>query len=133
MSIRQTALPRQLPWLINSNSSDSKDQALGLGTPLNEPVKHPAYAGTMDVKDPRLSPLYGDMKGLAPMLIQTGEHDLFLTESEDLERKAAAAGVPVTLSVYPGMPHDFSLLLPELNEAVQANREIADFVNRVMK
>lgn len=41
-------------------------------------------------------------------------------------------GVTATLTVYPGMPHDFALLFPELEDSVQSLQEIADFVNRYM-
>ena len=81
---------------------------------------------------PRLSPIYADLSGLPPILIQTGGNELFLTENEELEQKAAADGVTATLTVYPGMPHDFALLFPELEDSVQSLQEIADFVNRYM-
>lgn len=113
--------------------NDDKDKILGKGTPLNEEVKHPAYGGKLDKKDPKLSPIYADLTGLPPMLIQSGSHELFLTEDEKLEQKAAADGVPVTLSVYSGMSHDFALLLPDMEESVSSLQEIRDFVNRYMK
>jgi len=53
-------------------------------------------------------------------------------DNATLAEKAAADGVPVMLSIYPGMPHDFALLLPEMEESIQSIREIADFVNRCM-
>ena len=96
------------------------------------PYRKPAYAGTLDRKDPRLSPIYADLSGLPPMLIQAGGNELLLTDSLDLTEKAAADGVQVTLSVYEGMPHDFALLFPEMQDSVQSLKEIADFVNRYM-
>ena len=47
--------------------------------------------------------------------------------------KAANDGTDVTLSVYPGMSHDFALLLPELEDSVDSFKEIRDFVNRHLK
>jgi len=109
------------------------DQVLGIGTPLYGPVQTGDYSGgAFPRSDPRLSPIYADLSGLPPILIQTGGNELFLTENEELEQKAAADGVTATLTVYPGMPHDFALLFPELEDSVQSLQEIADFVNRYM-
>ena len=66
------------------------------------------------------------------MLIQAGEYELFLDESIALAQKAAGDGTDVTLTVYPGMSHDFALLLPELDDSVKSFKEIRDFVNRHM-
>ena len=65
------------------------------------------------------------------MLIQAGGNELFLTESVRLAEKAAADGIPVTLTVYPGMSHDF--VLPEMQDSIDSLDEIADFANRYMK
>lgn len=127
------------PWATLEHAENTsrttkaaEDMVLGIGTPLYDAVKAPAYAGALDRKDPRLSPVYADLTGLPPLLIQTGGNELFLTENQKLAEKAAADGVPVMLSIYPGMPHDFALLLPEMEESIQSIREIADFVNRCM-
>ena len=113
--------------------NDTKDQVLGEGTPLNKPVKVAAYGGKLKRKDPRLSPVYADLKGLPPILIQTGGNELFLTENIDFAQKAIQDGVEVTLTVYPGMPHDFALMLPDMQESVNSLYEMKDFVNRYMK
>ncbi|WP_298706680.1 alpha/beta hydrolase [uncultured Veillonella sp.] len=114
-------------------TNDSKDQVLGLGTPLNGAVKNPVYVGDIALDDPRLSPIYADLSGLPPMLIQTGGNELFVTENEALAAKATSDGVIVTFTVYPGMPHDFALLLPEMDDSVQSLVEMRDFVNRNVK
>ena len=67
---------------------------------------------------------------MPPLLIQAGGYELFLDESIALAKKAAADGVDVTLTVYPGMSHDFALLLPELKDSIDSFKEIRDFVNR---
>lgn len=128
------------PWATLEDLKDSsretnasKDQVLGLGTPLYEPVKVAAYGQDLDRKDPRLSPMYADLFGLPPMLIQTGGNELFLTENQELADKAAADGVLVTLTVYPGMPHDFALLLPDMKDSVDSLIEMKDFVDRNLK
>jgi epsilon-lactone hydrolase len=69
-----------------------------------------AYAPQgMDRRDPRLSPLYADLKGLPPTLIQIGSAETLL---DDAVRFAAAAGeadVPVTLEIWPHMIHAWPL------------------------
>ena len=63
----------------------------------------------MDRKDPRLSPLYADLKGLPPTLIQIGSAETLL---DDAVRFAAAAGeadVSATLEIWPHMIHAWPL------------------------
>ncbi len=123
------------PWAaMNTEFSSRKynnshDWALGEGTPLNEPVKNPAYAKGFNLKDPRLSPLYANLKNLPPMLVQVGGYEIFLDEGLELAKKAAAEGVKVTLTVYPEMPHDFALLFSELKDGLDSFKEIRDFIN----
>ena len=66
------------------------------------------------------------------MLIQTGGFEIFLDENLLLSQNAHNAGVTVTQTVYDGMPHDFALLLPELNESVNSFIEIENFINQYM-
>ena len=111
-----------------------KDKALGKGTPLGALMHFaPPYAGRLSLDDPRLSPVHADLSNLPPMLIQTGGYELFLTEDELLAEKAQADGTPVTFTVYPEMPHDFALVLPELAESFASLEEVRDFVNRHMQ
>ena len=110
------------------------DCVLGRGTPLYPLLQTGDYSGGAFARsDPRLSPLYADLRGLPPLLIQTGGSEVFRTEDEELAARAAACGVPVTLTVYPGMPHDFALIFPELADSSASLQEIADFVEKYMK
>ena len=110
-------------------SNARRDLILGKGTPLNSKLDKSSYANGLKLNDPRLSPVYADLKGLPPMLIQVGGYELFLDECIELAKKAAAADVKVTLTVYPEMSHDFALLLPKLQESVDSFAEIRDFIN----
>lgn len=127
------------PWaslesdFVSRTANAAKDQILGEGTPLYQPVKDAAYAGALPREDARLSPLNADLSDLPPMLIQTGGNEIFLTENQALAEKAAADGTEVTLTVYPGMPHDFALLLPEMDDSALSLQEIKAFVDRHMK
>lgn len=110
--------------------NENRDLILGKGTPLHDKLDKKNYANGLKLKDPRLSPVYADLKNLPPMLIQVGGYELFLDECIELAKKAAAADVKVVLSIYPEMSHDFALLIPQLQESVDSFREIRDFINQ---
>lgn len=125
------------PWATMQTNLPSRkynaprDLILGESTPLYDAVrKPPAYAKGFKLKDPRVSPIYADLKNLPPMLIQAGGYEMFLDECVELAKKAAADDVKVTLTVYPEMSHDFALLLPDIQETLDSFREIRDFINQ---
>jgi acetyl esterase/lipase len=66
------------------------------------------YAGDLDVAHPYVSPLNGDFRGLAPMIVFSGTRDLFYPDSIDLAAKARAAGVPVELHLRRDQPHNYA-------------------------
>ncbi|MEE2776993.1 MAG: alpha/beta hydrolase [Acidobacteriota bacterium] len=63
------------------------------------------YADGTDLKDPLLSPVYGDFAGFPPTYFVTGTRDMFLSDTVRTHRKMRAAGVIVDLNVYEGMSH----------------------------
>jgi monoterpene epsilon-lactone hydrolase len=72
------------------------------------------YAGGHDLKDPYLSPLFGDFsRGYPPTLITAGTRDLFLSNAARMLHKLRKANVPVTLLVYEAMPHGGFFGAPE--------------------
>jgi acetyl esterase/lipase len=76
------------------------------------------YAGELDVAHPYVSPLNGDFRGLAPMIVFSGTRDLLYPDSVGLAAKARAAGVPVELQLRQGQPHNYAgLPTPEGREA----------------
>jgi len=83
-----------------------------------------------DPRDPQVSPLYADLAGLPPLLIQVGDRETVLDDSVMFADKARAAGVDVTLEVWDGMIHVFQMFGAELPEALQAIASIAQFLNR---
>jgi acetyl esterase/lipase len=87
------------------------------------------YAGNHDLRDPLLSPIYGDLRGLPPLLIQVGTREVLLSDSVRLARRAREAGVPVTLDVWEGMWHVWQEH-PTAPEARQASDEIGRFLER---
>jgi acetyl esterase/lipase len=89
-------------------------------------VRH--YASGQDLRSPLLSPHYGDLRGLPPLLIHVGEDEMLLSDATRLADKARAAGVDVSLVVWPRMWHVWHLLTPSLPEARQAINAIGAFV-----
>jgi monoterpene epsilon-lactone hydrolase len=86
--------------------------------------------GRADAKDPLASPLYGDLTGFPPLLVQVGDHEVLLDDSTRLAEKAKQAGVDVTLEVWPEMPHVWHAFAPFLPEATRAIEQIGAFVRR---
>jgi len=92
-----------------------------------------AYAPADDRAQPMISPLLADLAGLPPMLIQCGTDDLLAPDAEHLAVRAAAAGVDVTYSRWPGMWHDFALQ-PDITVAADsALAQAAWFVGHVCR
>ena len=87
-----------------------------------------AYTGDHDPRLPWISPLYGDLHGLPPLLISVGEYETLLDDSTRFAAKAKASGVDVTLNVGEGMIHCYPLLAPLFPEATQAMKEICEFI-----
>ena len=90
----------------------------------------PFYCGNTDPKDARLSPAFADFEGFPPVLIQCGETETSRSDSEMLRDAMKSKGVPVTLEVYEGMFHDFSILFPMLKESRKAWQNLYDFFRR---
>jgi acetyl esterase/lipase len=81
------------------------------------------YLGDHDVCDPLVSPLYADLRGLPPLLIQVGTAEMLLDDGRRFTARARAAGVDVTLEQYAGMVHvwHFTYLVePRARQAVAA-------------
>ena len=79
------------------------------------------YLAGADPQNPLASPLYGDLAGLPPMLIQVSEMEVLLDDSTRLAASARAAGVAVSLTIWANLPHAWQVsqgLLPEAREAL---------------
>lgn len=81
------------------------------------------YAGSLDLRDPRVSPLYGDLAGLAPIDVYAGTDDLLFPDSERLVERCREAGGAITLHRAEGMQHVYPLL-PLIEAGATARREI---------
>jgi epsilon-lactone hydrolase len=67
-----------------------------------------------------ISPVFADLKGLPPLIIQAGSHEVLLDDAVRLAREAATADVEVTLDITPGVPHVFQAYSEMLDEATTA-------------
>lgn len=89
-----------------------------------------AYLGQRDARNPLASPLFADLRGLAPMLIQVSGHEILLDDSTRLAAAAQGAGVAVELQVWDGVWHVWQALPKLLPEADAALAAIAVFMQR---
>jgi len=101
----------------------------GLSGHLDPPAVDPEdteYFGTTDPRDPVLSPIFSDLRGLPPTLFITSGRDLLLSGTINLQRAYYKAGVDARMVVYDALPHAF-WYDPKLPEAIEANHIMADF------
>lgn len=91
------------------------------------------YIGDNDPKNPYISPLYGDLKGLPPLLIQVGSAEVILDDSIRFAEKAKSAGVEVTLDVWEDMVHVFQVFAAWAPEGEQAIEKIGEFIQKHIK
>ncbi|RRN54509.1 alpha/beta hydrolase [Pseudoxanthomonas sp. SGNA-20] len=88
-----------------------------------------AFAGQLDLRDPRISPLYADLQGLPPALFSVGSADPLLDDSLFMHMRWQAAGNISHLAIYPGGIHGFNSFDSEL--ATAGNRGIASFLGSI--
>ena len=83
-------------------------------------------------QDPALgliSPVFADLSGLPPLIIQAGTHEVLLDDALRLAQRAASADVEVTLDITPGVPHVFQAYYPILGEAAAALDRAGQFLS----
>jgi acetyl esterase/lipase len=97
-------------------------------TPDGLRVRVPDYVAEADAADPLISPVFGDLSGLPPLLVQVGSHEILLSDALRLAARAATADVQVTLEVTPGVPHVFQGFAAFLDEAHEALDRASEFI-----
>ncbi len=88
------------------------------------------YLGGRDPRAPLAAPMYADLGGLPPMLIQVGDSEVLLDDSTRLSENARNAGVEVQLDVWDDMIHVWHLFAPMLPEGRQALSQAGDFIKK---
>jgi len=79
------------------------------------------------LKDPLLSPIYGDVHGFPPTILTSGTRDLYLSNTVRMHRKLTQAGVEAQLQVFEGQSHAQYLAGPDVPETKEYHDEVARF------
>ncbi|MDQ2804416.1 MAG: alpha/beta hydrolase [Pseudomonadota bacterium] len=90
------------------------------------------YLGGADPRSPLAAPIYADLKGIAPLLIQVGSIETLLDDAVRLARVAGLADVAVDLQIWPEMVHVWHLFHPELKAGRRAIEVGGEFVRGMM-
>ena len=138
-SVREMGLPTPAalvlisPWLDLSLSGAS----VGLVGRRDPMLKRDAlaaaardHAAGLHLDDPRISPLFAELRTLPPTLVQVGTDEILLDDSTRFADRAYAAGVEVELQRFDGMFHDFQLFAKLLGTSRGAIEDIAAFLRR---
>jgi acetyl esterase/lipase len=118
------------PWVDLTLSGDSAVGKAEVDPSLTVEglrVRARDYLGATDTASQPGSPLFADLSGLAPLLIQAGSHEILLDDAVRLAARAAAQDVRVELQVWPGVPHVFQAFAAVLDEAAAALDSAAAF------
>jgi len=89
-----------------------------------------AYAGKADRKNPLISPLFADLHGFPPTLIQVGSEETLLDDAVRFARAAGAADVSATLEIWPHMIHAWPMWNAKLEEGRRALAQAGAFIRR---
>lgn len=91
------------------------------------------YANGLPASHPYLSPVYADLTGFPPILIQIGTHDILLDENVKLAHSAVEAGVEIKLEQWKYMQHVWYAFFPELPECTKGYEHIAEYLGKHLK
>ena len=126
------------PWADLSKTGDSFYINEGIDRKLvtYDGFLHAAatlYANGRDLKDPGISPLYGDFSDFPPTMLVTGTRDLFLSLTVRVHRKLKAAGVVADLNVFEGLSHVEYFVVDRSPESKDAYRTLKQFLKAHLK
>ncbi len=137
LAIRDAGLPMPAcsvpisPWTDLEGTGESvRTRAARDVMVTQENLAHSAkqYYGTHDPKDPLVSPVHANFRGLPPMLIHVGDAEILLDDATRVAKSAKLAGVDVELEVWDDMPHVWHVFAKILPEGQQAIEKIGKFV-----
>lgn len=139
LAVRDRSLPLPAgavalsPWTDLKNTGESLISNARLDTLSwagSEPVFSKYYAGDQDPGLPWISPLYGDLHDLPPLLLYVGGDERLRDDSIRFAKKAREAGVQVALTVGEGLFHCYPACAPLFPEANKAMTEIGVFIRQ---
>ncbi len=119
------------PWVDLSNSGESilQNQYEDPLVDIRKMKKWAKmYAGMENVKNPYISPLFGDLSGFPPILIQASDSEMLYSDALSFAKKAEEAGVEVTLQIWEGLMHWWQIFQRVIPEAGEALDKIVDFI-----
>jgi acetyl esterase/lipase len=137
LAAREAGLPQPAalvlfsPWVdltLTGGSMRAKEEADPIFTEADVRAYTDLYADAHDREQPLLSPVFADLTGLPPLLVQVGANEVLLDDSVRLAGRAGADGVEVTLEIGPGLPHVFQHHYGRLDEADAALERAARFL-----
>lgn len=115
---------------MSSGMNLNKDAILSAGLSSKFAELLPgAYSGGHDLRDPLISPIFADLRGLPPFLVQAGEDEILLSSITAFVNKARQAGVQVTYEVWPAMWHVWHIFTPYLPEAKYAVYSLSRYID----
>jgi epsilon-lactone hydrolase len=129
VNARDHGLPRPAAAFVMSpyadltlagQTMDTKREADVLMSRDNLQPRVTDYTAGHDPAAGLISPIFADLSGLPPLIIQAGTHEVLLDDAIRLARQAATADVEVTLDITPQVPHVFQTFYPILDEAAAA-------------
>ncbi len=122
------------PWVDLALSGGSMTTKAAVDPLISKPYLEElatAYLQGADPRTPLASPIHADLSGLAPMLIQVGSSETLLDDSIRLAAVAGAAGVRVTLEVWPDMIHAWHLFYQQVAAGRRALASVGAFIRSV--
>ena len=123
------------PWVDLSQGGESYVTRAEADPAINKPyLDHAAelYLNGADAETPLASPLFADLQGLPPLLIQVGTSEVLLDDARRLAEKARAAGVEAELEVWEDMVHLWQNNGPGMPESREAVEKIGAFLRKVV-
>ena len=121
------------PWLdltIDSESARTVDDDAMLTVRGLKGAARDYVGARGDLRSPLASPLFADLRGLPPMLIQVTDREILLDASRRLEAAVKQTGGRATLHIWPGLFHVWQLFAGKMPESMRALVQAADFLDR---
>ena len=121
------------PWVDMEGLGESMDTRAEADPMVGKEslmVSAKTYLGGADPRAPLAAPLYADLRGLPPILIQVGDSEVLLNDSTRLAGVAREAGVDVQMDVWDDMIHVWHLFAPILPEGNQAIQKAGEFIRK---
>ncbi len=137
VALKRSGLPQPTsallmsPWVDLTLSGESITEKAAVDPALSpDGLKRRAmdYVAAGNPADGLISPIFADLTGLPPLLVQAGSHEILLSDATRLAARAAAADVAVRLEVTPGVPHVFQGFAAMLEEGDAALASAGEFL-----